>query len=353
MFKKALLIGVSVMVLSGCSLTLGGGRSDAGSVWKSQDGGKTFEPKIKIDKSQSIASSDILSLAMHPADPQTIYIGTLENGIFKTTDGAETWEHLEFPPIKVYGLVIDPSNGERVFATGTYENIGKIYRSDDGGASWQETYTEPGSGTVITALAISPDNPATLMAGTSAGVVIQSADGGATWKNILAAQGAVTKAFFERGLPGMRVLLVFKQGTMASQDGGVTWQDNSGASTSYATAPDQVPQPKDLFTLTQDPQNTALIYGGGSNGLFRSADRGRTWKVVNIIESSKSFPIRAIAVNPRNANEIVYGSGSAFYKSNDGGSQWSVTDLKTGRGMSTLAYDPLQPEILYFTLRKY
>lgn len=353
MLNKALLIGVSVFLLSGCTSPFDSGRSDAGSVWKSQDSGVRFEPKIKIDETQAITSSDVLSFAMHPADQETIYVGTLENGIFKTTDGAETWRHLEFPPIKVYGLAIDPGNGERIFATGVYENIGKIYRSDDGGGHWKETYTEPGPDTVVTALALNPDKPALMMAGTSTGVVIQSGDGGATWKNILLARGPVTKAFFEKGLPGMRVLLVFNEGTMVSQDGGGEWQDNTEGAQPYASGRKETVWPEDLFTLTQDPQNTALLYGGGSNGLFRSADRGQTWSEVNIIESSKKFPIRAIAVNPQNANEIVYGSGAAFYKSNDGGTQWSATDLKIGRGMSTLAYDPLRPQILYFTLRKY
>ncbi len=355
MWQKRLLVGVSVLFLSGCSLPMGGGIAEGGSIWKSQDAGMSFEPKGKIDETQSIARSDILSFEFRPGDPETIYLGTMESGLFKTTNGAETWQKLEYPPIKVYGLAVDPIATDRVYATGVYEGIGKIYRSDDGGQKWQEIYTEPVADTVITALALSPDNPGTLVAGTSVGVVIETRDGGATWKNLYHARGPVTEVLMEKGLPGMRTLLVWNQGTIVSHDAGTNWQDNTALTASYAnyTGSPAPLQPQNLTVLVPDPANSAILYGGASNGLFKSADRGKTWQSVNIIESSRTVPVRAIAINPASSKEIIYGAGSVLYKSNDSGASWATTNLLIERGMGVLKYHPGRPEVIYFTLREY
>ena len=91
----------------------------------------------------------------------------------------------------------------------------------------------------------------------------------------------------------------------------------------------------------------------GKNGLFRTADYGKTWNPINIIESAKKFPIRAIVVNPKNSNEISFASGKAFYKSNDGGVKWNTTQLEIDKGVSIIMYDPQNPAKIYFTTRKF
>ena len=96
-----------------------------------------------------------------------------------------------------------------------------------------------------------------------------------------------------------------------------------------------------------------VFIAGAKNGLFRTVNYGKNWTTIDIIESSKSFPIRALAINPVNSNEIVYASGGALYKSIDGGVKWSTAELKIGRGVSHLFYDPTTPSTLFFTLRKF
>jgi len=111
--------------------------------------------------------------------------------------------------------------------------------------------------------------------------------------------------------------------------------------------------PSSIYTMARDPRQVNVFYAGAQNGLFRTADYGKTWQEIDIIESSKKFPIRAIAVNPQSSNEIVYASGGAFYKSIDGGVKWSTAELKIGRGVSKIFYDPSNPSTIFFTLRKF
>lgn len=349
---KIFLIAVSALMLSGCSLGLPAGTgTSGGSVWKSFDNGQTFASKVTIDEKTRISSADVLSFVFDPQNPNVIYIGTRENGIFKTIDGAEKWERLTFPPLKVYGLAIDKNNNNRLYASGAYQDMAKIYRSEDAGKEWKEIYTEPGKGTVITALGSNPNTPNVLYAGTSAGVVIKSVNGGETWSNVFVAKGPVTKVLFREGQPEAVTLLVFNHGVAFSSDGGQAWNDFE--TQGFVSPGGDDVQLDGITTLTTDPARINILYAGAENGLFRSEDNGKSWKTIAIIESSKKFPVRVIAVNPQNVGEIVYASGNAFYRSTDGGVKWATTQLEIDRGVGNIEYDPTRPEIIYFTLRKF
>ncbi|MEK7181750.1 MAG: hypothetical protein AAB708_01340, partial [Patescibacteria group bacterium] len=113
MFKKMILVVGVATLLSGCSVKVPINTLSAtgGSLWKSEDGGDTFKPKVKVDEKRTIASADVLSLAIHPTNSDILYIGTMAGGLFRTRDAGEVWEPIVFPPTKNYGLAIDPTNG--------------------------------------------------------------------------------------------------------------------------------------------------------------------------------------------------------------------------------------------------
>ncbi|MEI9966750.1 MAG: hypothetical protein WDN67_03910 [Candidatus Moraniibacteriota bacterium] len=93
---------VSLLFLSGCSLPIPflstGGHE--GSVFKSTDAGATFEPKVTINDKQKITTANVLSVALHPTNPDIIYIGTAADGIFRTENGGEEWSPVAYPPPK-------------------------------------------------------------------------------------------------------------------------------------------------------------------------------------------------------------------------------------------------------------
>src|SRR3972149_7960830 len=91
MSYKIFLVAVSALMLFGCSLGLSSdlGTSSGGSIWKSFDSGQTFNSKVTVDEKTKISSADVLSFVFDPQNSNVIYIGTKENGIFKTSDGAE------------------------------------------------------------------------------------------------------------------------------------------------------------------------------------------------------------------------------------------------------------------------
>jgi photosystem II stability/assembly factor-like uncharacterized protein len=124
----------------------------SGGVWKSTDTGANWQP---LFDRQAIAS--IGAIAVAPSDHNIIYVGTGEacirgnisygNGVYKSMDGGKTWKHLGLRDTRHIGAVIvDPRNPNIVFvaalghAYGPNEERG-VFRSTDGGATWQKVST--------------------------------------------------------------------------------------------------------------------------------------------------------------------------------------------------------------------
>lgn len=341
----SLSIFIGVLFLSGC----GSGTSNVvapqnvmpvATVIKTEDGGGIWNAKIKMDDKKTIAGINVLSMAIDPNDQNIIYIGTDANGLFVTKDGAETWTQVAFAN-KVYGLVFDSQNSNTIYASGVLNGRGKIYKRLAEDQEWKEIYTEPSDGTIILSLAIDNKNPQILYAGTSAGVIIKTTDGGKTWINLKKANGPIIGIVFNSANDLNVFFGIFQQGVLETTDGGTTIEDITKKISTTS-----------VYTIVSDPYNPGILYIGTGGGIFRRSNDG-TWSALNIIESSKLFPVRAIAVNPKNSKEIMYCSAKAIYKSIDNGETWSTFQLETTKEISVLRYVQPDPAKIYAGLRSF
>ena len=314
------------------------------TVLKSTDSGATWTPKVKIDEKTDISGINVLSMVINPTDSDDIYLGTDSNGIYESKDAGETWAQLPFAD-KVYGLAIDQQNPGNMYASGVYNGRAKIYKRVIGGQDWKEIYTEPSDGTVISSLAISPVNPQVVYAGTSAGVIIKSTDGGATWANLKNAGEPVTSIAFDHASDSHVLFGVFQGNVLETKDRGATI---SQLSPKNSTAPSI----SGVVTVVADPNQAGVFYIGTASGITKCVADG-TCTALNIIDSSKPFPIRAIAINPTNSQEIMYSSSKAIYKSVDGGTQWATVQLDTNKEISVLRYDKNNTANIYAGLRSF
>src|SRR6478609_9218348 len=180
-----------------------------GGVWKSTNGGVTWEP---IFDGQPISS--IGAIAVAPSDPDIIYVGTGEAdfrsnltygiGVFKSTDAGKTWTHIGLKDSRhISRIAIDPQNPQRVLVAAMGSAYGPgpergVFLSTDGGANWRKTlYKDPDTGAID--VQIDRDNPQTVLASlvrdrrppwstyapiTGGGSIFRSTDGGATWNPI-------------------------------------------------------------------------------------------------------------------------------------------------------------------------
>jgi len=305
-----------------------------GGVWKTIDGGRVWYP---VFDSQSTASIGAISVA--PSQPDTIYVGSGEstlrdsvgygNGVYKSTDAGKTWTHLGLDEAHHIGKVaIDPKNPNNVFVAA----IGKLYaankergifRSRDGGRSWQKVLGDDNVGAVE--VQIDPTNSNVVYAGLwntrrppwftyaptngPGGGIFKSTDGGSTWTQLT------------NGLP--------KQGIGRT---GIAIAP-SNPNRLYAVvdcllpeAPPQVEPP--LGTPAPQPAPAGARPSSpppGQGGFFRSDDAGATWTRISNDPAlwGRGWYFEKLAVDPQNP-DIVYVPNVAVNRTKDGGKTWVV-----------------------------
>ena len=341
----------ATVFLSGCSLSTAlvpaKNTMANATVIKSENGGGTWNPKIKIDDKKNIAGVDVLSMAIHPNDPNIIYIGTMSNGLFVSKDAGETWTAVAFPN-KAYGLVFDPRNPDVMYGSGVFNGRAKIFKRLAEGQEWKEIYTEPSDGTTISSLAIDKVNPSVLYAGTSDGVVVKTTDGGQTWVNLKAdsnLSGPIVSIGFDAANDTHVFFGVFQLGVLETKNAGATLEN-------ITDKIDTVGHITSVYSLVADPYLGGVAYVGTGAGIFRRSADG-SWNSMNLIESSKAFAVRSIAINPKNSRELMYSSAKAIYKSIDSGTKWATFQLDTAKEISVLKYDSTDPTKIYAGLRSF
>ncbi|OLE53871.1 MAG: hypothetical protein AUG51_11340 [Acidobacteria bacterium 13_1_20CM_3_53_8] len=279
----------------------------------------------------------ISAMAINPAQPATIYVGT-STGVFKTTDGGASWSNTGLSRNSVHALAIDFTNPNIVHVG--VSNGGEcrfnfpLFRSTDGGASWSN-HSSPAD-CDISLIVTDPTSPNVLYAGsetqyigTGSTILWKSTDSGATWSTVwfgnpgLASYGLVVDPTNSQTLyaPGdlYANMNVVDSGLFKSTDGGASWNATGLTNTN-------------VYTMAINPLNSNILYAGTIDygvantpfrGVLKSTDSGASWFAINNGLSdllSAHSAITAIVVDPANPN-IVYAasSGSGVFRSNDGG----------------------------------
>lgn len=212
---------------------------------------------------------------------------------------------------------------------------------------WELKKPGPG-GTSILVLAVDPQNPSTLYAGTESGIY-KSTDGGNSWldstNNLLTYYGdipSVTALVIHPTSSNTIYLGSNSGGVFKSIDGGRSWTPcNNGITTLF------------IATVVIDPNNPAVLYAGtlghdGEGGIFKSSDNGQTWTTLNMGLPMSVF-VYSIVIDPENTN-IIYADlyGDGIYKSINGGQTWTAYNtgefIRFGR---VLVMDPNVPTTMY------
>ena len=257
-----------------------------GGVWRTDDGGSTWN-----NISDGFFGGSVGSIAIAPSDPNTIYVGGGEktlrgnfshgDGIWKSIDGGKTWNHIgledsrQVPRIRVH-----PSDPNTVYvaalghASGPNQQRG-IFRSTDGGENWKRIlFTNEEAGAVD--LVIDPNNPRVLYASTwrvkrtpysleSGGEgsgLWKSIDGGDHWTEISRNKGLPQKSIL--GIIGVAVSPVDSNRLWAmveASDGGLFRSDDAGETWTKINDERKLRQRAWYYTrVYADPQNRDRVY---------------------------------------------------------------------------------------------
>lgn len=339
--KKTIIFLFVTLFFAGCSIGQGSG-DPIGGVMRSDDNGKTFISKSKIDDKNSLVNMSILSLAVDPSDGNSIYAGTQKNGLFVSVDNGENWKTLNLAVASIGGIVLNAQNTNTFFVSGMTNSRGSIFRTDDKGESFRRIYIEPTDGTNITALNILPDNANIIYAGTSKGVIIRSFNGGETWENLYDLKGVkISEIIFDIKDYKTIYLLTSNNGVFKSRDSGLSFENLK----TLERSANQFMYSGSVYSLAVHPTDSGSIFVGTNEGIYKSVDYGYSWEKVDTIASTNGIPIYALAINPHNPSQIVYGAGKAIYISNGGA--WAITDTTSSQAVNVIRHNPVMDGIIY------
>lgn len=246
------------------------------------------------------------------------------SGLYRSDDGGRTWQSayatLDLPsplPTMAVGLSPDFASDRTVFAG----VAGGVLRSRDGGRHW-ETVAQPSPQPAVTVLAISPHyaHDGLAFAGTAEDGVFCSTDWGAhwaTWNFGLLDLNVLCLAVSPRFAEDATVFIGAETGIFRSANGGRTWRE--------VAFPTEF-SPVLCLALSPDyPRDGVLLAGTEAHGLFRSEDGGRKWAclsedvlgeaVVNQIVLAPKFPAKP---------DVLALLNEALLISRDGGQTWSA-----------------------------
>ena len=174
---------------------------------------------------------------------------------------------------------------------------------------------------------------------------------------------AVTSIGYDPHRPDWIYAVVLGKGLFRSQDRGATFAALPVKAVPPTDAKKNEPNYVDTnvfganalpVSIAFDALQTGVIYvGTEKEGLWRTGDGGDAWEQLNVLASSKQYPIRAVAVNPFDSNEIMYSGAQAVYKSLNRGVEWSTYQLNTASVVGSILYDPTNRNVIYLGFRSF
>ena len=307
-----------------------------GGVWKSVNSGDTWVPVFEREGTASIGA-----VAAAPSNPNVIYVGTGEgnprnsvssgDGVYKSIDGGRSWEHVGLTETRqIDRIVVHPKNPDVVYVAAIGHFWGPnpergLYKSSDGGRTWQKSkYIDENTGFVD--VTMDPTDPQTLYASTyhvrrdgfSGGNpavqtgpdtgLYKTTDGGKNWAKM-------TTGLPDRPLGRCGLAISRKNPNVVFA---VVQTDKTAVTTAG-----QAPKPGDIVE---------------TGGVFRSVDKGATWKKLNDL-CPRPFYYGQIRIDP-NDDQRVYVLGVGFFVSTDGGKSFASTRTGAHPDHHALWIDP-------------
>jgi photosystem II stability/assembly factor-like uncharacterized protein len=322
-----------------------------GGVWKSANGGATWEPVF--DK-QGIAA--IGAVAIDPTNENVVWVGTGEAnprndvsygvGVFKSIDGGKTWSNVGLRDTRhIARVVIDPKNSQHVVVAALGDVFADspdrgVYVTFDGGKTWSKTlYVGPMSGAGDVAIDTAHPNvvyagiwqfrrePWTFSSGGPQDGLYKSTDGGKTWVRL-------TGHGLPEGITGRIGLAVAPNDgnrvyALIESKAGILWRsDDAGANWKMISSDTLVDQRPFYFThIAVDPHDRDHVYGV-SEALSESKDGGKTFKE---IAKDVHVDYHAIWIAPNDSKRIMTGEDGGYALATDGKSWTFSRNLAIGQ----------------------
>ena len=337
-------------------------------VFKSADSGIHW---TKINKGLSLGAGkpehtdNYTQILIDVKNPETIYtISTTwggGGGVYKSSNAGDSWEKITKWQLevnveeawletsrRVNAIAIDPMDTNRIYiGTSRY-----IYKTDDGGKSWQQlisrkitndTWTHRGINIFghTRVVGIDPVDSNRLYIGTADHGLVKSLDGGRSWKGSVKGMGYKNN-IYDIAIDAKKPQVVYViNGKVGFKVAGVAKSYDFGESWIQLTTGLKETM---YYTLLPDSENSDVVYLGGEGGVYKTDDGGKEWVLKN--KGIETVTVRKLAFHPKDKEIIFAASNKGLYKTVDGGNSWERTHAHE-MDLGTVVIQPNQPDTIY------
>jgi photosystem II stability/assembly factor-like uncharacterized protein len=364
-----------------------------GGVWKSSNGGVTFEPVFDNQKIYSMGA-----IAVAPSDENVVWAGTGDNsatrsaywgdGVYKSTDAGKTWQNMGLKDTQhISRIVIHPTRPDTVWvaalghlATNNAER--GVFKTSDGGKTWQKVLyvgdrvgavdlvRDPRNGDVLYAAMYEHQRlPWVILDGGQGTGIWKTTDGGAHWKELTNGlpKGPMGRVGMDicRSKPDTLYAVYDNHNLRPGQtnpmntiNGQVYRTDDAGASWRKVNPDDADPSGKAGYSFNQlvvDPNNPERVWITGSN-FSHSDDGGKTWGGRGPGGGQRVFgrafgDFRSLWVDPQDSDRMIATSDGGVFLSFDGGRTAEHCMTIRGGEVYALGVDMERPYNIYAGLQ--
>jgi photosystem II stability/assembly factor-like uncharacterized protein len=261
----------------------------------------------------------VRSLAIDPKDPDRIFLGTSAGNLYLSTDKGASWSRFARPgnsaEMVLDHIVIDPTDPRNIFVAAWNaqqpNSDGELYRSKDGGKSWEIVPDLHGKS--LRALSIAASDPKILVVGALDGIY-RSRNSGHDWERISPENHAEIKNVESIAIDPVNPDVIYA-GTWhlpwKTEDGGKTWHNIKKG----------VIDDSDVFSIVIDPSQPANLFISACSGIYRSESAGEMFRKMQGIPYS-ARRTRMLQMDPADHNVVYAGTTEGLWKTTDAGVTW-------------------------------
>ena len=302
-------------------------------------------PEVQL----ALEGSGAQCVACDPHDPDRLYAGTFDDGVYRSLDAGETWDQVgsSIPHKRVLSVAISPSHregGRSVVYVGTEPS--SLYRSEDDGRSWQELPalrelpSAPGWSfpprpwtSHVRWIAPHPSDPQLLFVGIELGGVMRSTDAGASWEDRKPGAYTDSHAIVTHPAAPERVYEAAGQGVALSLDRGESWRAaDEGMDRHYAWGLAVDPGDPDLWYVSAGHgPGTAHRDDGDAQAVVYRKRGGEAWRPLPVSDGSTTLPHMPYALlTPRDRPGTVLAGlrDGELLVSEDAGDSWRGLEIR-------------------------
>ncbi len=297
----------------------------------------------RLNSGQFLPRDTITAILIDPNDSGVMYVGTQNAGIYKSIDGGISWQpiHNGLGRAAIDSLIMDPNDSKTLYA-GTL--LGGIFKTTDGGLTWQAINegVDAQRNEWVAIIVMDSQNSQHLYF-TDAGVIYETDDGGLSWNKIKDGGRSCPHSFVGLALDPSDGNILYTADVGEGQSGcqgSVYKSTNGGRSWSIM---DLTWQTWDVWSnrLWIEPQEGQSMYVSAAGKLWASNDNGATWS-----QSYENY-CSALAFDPQDASTAYCASFNEVLQTSNGGEQWTRLASNTAGWSSALIVSPQNSETMF------